>query len=180
MTANANLSLYAIAEGFRGLEEYLTNLGGDVSDAEVEAEVIQRFTELNLSRDQKLEAYGMLIKNLDLRVTVRKAEAKRLTELAKSDETALKRLKGNLTQIFDMFEWDEIQTTHFKFNPCDNGGILPVEIDEHFAKNPELLSEEFRNTSYSVNLDAIRKALQNGKELPFAKLGERGKYVKIS
>ena len=180
VNSNANLTLYAIAEGFRGLEEYLTNLGGDVSDAEVEAQVIQRFTELQLTRDQKLEAYGMLIRNLDLRATVRKAEAKRLSELAKADETALKRLKGNLTQIFDMFEWDEIQTTHFKFNPCDNGGILPVVMDEQFVKNPELLAEEFRTTSYSANMDSIRSALQSGKELPFAKFGERGKYVKIS
>ena len=175
------ITLYEVGTGFRELEDYLLALEGDVSDTEIEAEVVRRFSELELTRNQKLEGYGMLLKNLAARSQIRKEEGARLTKLGKADETAEKRLKTHLLQIFEMFGWeDEVQTNRFKFKPVNNGGNLPIELAAEYAENPELLPEEFRTVTYKPNLETIRRALQAEESLPFAKFGERGKSIKIS
>ena len=57
-----------------------------------------------------------------------------------------------------------------------NGGALPIVWDDPDA---ESLPEEFRLIEYKANNEAIRKALDDGQELPFAHYGERGESIRI-
>ena len=173
-------TLYEIGREFQDLEEFMLSIGGDVSDAEIESMVVRRFTELEMSREAKLEGYGMLLRNLATRAKARKEEGKRLTELGRADETAEKRLKAHLLTLFELFGWtEEVQTTRFKFKPINNGGNVPVKIADAYRANPELLPEKFRAVSYAPDTEAIREALEAGEELEFAEFGERGKYISI-
>jgi hypothetical protein len=56
-----------------------------------------------------------------------------------------------------------------------NGGVLPLIM----SASPEELPQEFQKVTIEPNNEAIRKALDEGKELEFAQYGERGESLRI-
>lgn len=60
-----------------------------------------------------------------------------------------------------------------------NGGLVPLIIDTKPDDSMESLAYTKTQTVTSWDRDAIRAALEAGTELPFAKLGERGKRLVI-
>ncbi len=172
-------TLYAIGEDLLALEELLTELGGDVSDAELEAAIDAWFGALGAERDQKLDSYAALIREMEARAAARREEARRLTALAQVDDNAAKRLKARLLWFFQQHRIDEaIDTPRFRLKKCRAGGKLPLVLDP--AAQPEDVEERFRQVTFSFDGDAVRAALDAGEELSFARYGERTEYVRIS
>ena len=58
----------------------------------------------------------------------------------------------------------------------NKGGAAPLILAEEDATK---LPEEFQRIKVEANKTAIREALEAGRELPFALIGERGQYLKI-
>jgi len=56
-----------------------------------------------------------------------------------------------------------------------NGGKLPLLVDV----SVDGLPEEYIRLTKAPALDAIRADLEAGKELPFARFGERGNSIRI-
>lgn len=117
---------------------------------------------------------------MEARARARATEAERLRRLAESDEKAVARLKNRLQWFFERHGLGKIETARFRLGLQNNGGKLPLLITED-AK-PEEAEERFHKvipTRVEFDKDAVRQALEAGEELPFAKLGERGKRIVI-
>lgn len=171
-------SLLAIGDDLISLDALLTEMGGDVTDAEQEAAIDAWLNELGAERDAKLDAYCALIHEMEHRAEARKAEADRILKLSKSDEAAAGRLRERLLYFFRLQGLDKVETARFRLKLTRSGGKLPLVVD----LPAEQLPPHFQRTKITVSADqdAIRHALDEGTPLTFARYGERSESVRIS
>jgi uncharacterized protein (DUF3084 family) len=66
------------------------------------------------ARDFKIDNYCALIKELEVRIAARKAEAQRLLNRARVDEKLMQFLKRNLKQFFEQQNLKTVDTRRFK------------------------------------------------------------------
>jgi Siphovirus Gp157 len=166
-------TLFDISQDLHGLADQLDNLEGD-DEAQTEA-VIQWFEELGQERDQKLDNYAALIAEIEARAQVRRDEAKRLVDRARIDENKAALLKERLRVFFESHSLKTVETSRYRLTLAQNGGKLPLLVDV----SVDGLPEEYIRLSKAPALDAIRADLEAGKELPFARFGERGSSIRI-
>lgn len=170
-------TLYAIREDLEAIASMLAEVGGDVTDADAEAAIDAWLTETTEARDEKLDRYCALIREMEERAESRKAEAERLDALATTDSNAAKRLKARLQWFLEDQGLEKVETPRFRLSLVNNGGKLPLQI----LCSPESLPAPYRVevTTVKANQDAIREALEKGEALEFAMLGPRGRNVRI-
>lgn len=122
--------------------------------------------------EEKADGYAKIIKELEAKQKARKEEAKRLTDSAKVFENRVKALKNNLFNAMKETGKTKFATNLFSFNIVKNGGKQALTIDGE-------VPEEYTKTVIENNTDKIRQALEEGKELPFARLEPRGESLRI-
>jgi Siphovirus Gp157 len=166
-------TLFDISQDLHGLADRLDNLEGD-DEAQVEA-IIQWFEQLGEERDQKLDNYAALIADMEARAQVRRDEAKRLVDRARMDENKASLLKERLRVFFESHGLKTVETSRYRLTLAQNGGKLPLLVDVPV----ESLPDEYIRFTKTPALDAIRADLEIGKELPFARFGERGSNIRI-
>lgn len=66
----------------------------------------------------------------------------------------------------------KVHTNNYDFSVCKNGGKQSVEITAD-------IPQEYCIYAPKPNMDAIRKALLDGKDLEFAHFSERGEHLRI-
>lgn len=170
-------TLFDLGADAEALDALLTELEGDISDPAV-AEAIDAWLQENHDGlEKKLDGYGALIREREAKAEARKAEAARLLELSRTDENMAKRLKERLFFFFDERGVAKKETARFKFSIVSNGGKLPLIIDPE--TNPEEISVFLQKHTVDFDKDAIRTALENEDVLDFARLGERGRSLRI-
>jgi hypothetical protein len=175
--STANRSLFAISDDLLALDNILDDLGGDVSDEQVESIIAEWFENLGEERDRKLDNYAAFIRELEARAEARKVEAHRLAALVTIDTNRILALKRRLKWFFEYHNLPPIQTARFRLSLAGNGGKLPLLLDPDLTADS--LPEEFRKVSVTPDPDKIRAALESGAQLDFARLGERGKSIRI-
>ena len=122
--------------------------------------------------EDKADNYAKIIKELEAKQNARKEEAKRLTESAKVFENRAKTLKSNLFNAMKETGKTKFVTDLFSFNIVKNGGKQTLTIDGE-------VPEEYTKTIIENDTDKIRQALEEGKELSFAHLEQRGESLRI-
>ncbi len=122
--------------------------------------------------EDKADNYAKIIKELEAKQKARKEEAKRLTDSAKVFENRVKALKNNLFNAMKETGKTKFATNLFSFNIAKNGGKQALTIDGE-------VPEEYTKTIIENDTDKIRKALENGENLPFAHLEPRGESLRI-
>lgn len=122
--------------------------------------------------EEKADGYAKIIKELESKQKARKEEAKRLTDSAKVFENRVKALKNNLFNAMKETGKTKFATNLFSFNIAKNGGKQALTIDGD-------VPEEYTKTIIENDTDKIRQALEEGKELPFARLEPRGESLRI-
>ena len=152
----------------------LDETDGDTQQQEL---IAQWFEQLGTERDRKLDGYAALITEMTARAEIRKAEAKRLTELAAADESRARLLKDRLKWFFELHQLKTVQTNRYKLSVAKNGGKAPLILDESVPVTQ--LPEQFQRVSIDPDTLAIREALERGEKLGFAQLGERGTSLRI-
>ena len=167
-------SLFSISDDIEKLNELLDDCGDDAQQQEL---IAQWFEQLGAERDTKLDAYAALITEMLARAEVRKAEAKRLQELAAADENRAKLLKDRLKSFFDTHNIRTVETARYKLSLAKNGGKAPLILKDGLS--PTELPEQFQKVSIDPNTAAIREALERGEKLEWAQLGERGTSMRI-
>jgi chromosome segregation ATPase len=169
-------TLIQISRELIELEEQLEDLV-DNPDAQNEAiaQYLESFTDTISQRDQKLDNYAALIQELQARADARKAEAQRLQKRSQIDENKVKSLKTNLQRFFQAHELKTVETDRYRLTLAKNGGKAPLILDEYYSITdiPERL------TYREPDREAIRKALEKGEVLDFARLGERSYSMRI-
>lgn len=126
--------------------------------------------------DDKIETYCKVIKNIEADAKAVAEELKRLQTKKKHLENTVSRMKETILEAMRLTGKTSSGGTILKASIQKNGGVLPLIMDEPVAED---LPEEFRITKYEANNEAIRKALDEGIELPFAHYGERGESLRI-
>ena len=116
--------------------------------------------------------YVAVINQLDM-------EAKKAKELAdafklKADTrlNAIGRMKDALKVAMTKIGTDKIDTGDFTIKLQKNGGKQPMLITDE-------VPNDYLKIIYEPDKDKIRKALEDGTELSFAHLEERGKHIAI-
>ena len=122
--------------------------------------------------EDKADGYAKIIKELEEKANARKQEAKRLTTNAKVFENRINTLKQNLFNAMKQTGKTKFTTDLFSFNIAKNGGKQALTIDGDVPK-------EYTKTKIENDVDKIRKALEDGQELPFAHLEPRGESLRI-
>lgn len=154
------------------LEDLLLELGGDVTDEEANAAIDAWLNETQEAVSKKLNGYASLIKELEGRSQIRDAESERLHRLALLDENAAKRLKERLRWFMENRHLPEVQTALFRLRLTKNGGRQAITLTD-------TVPNEYMMVVREVDYTKIRAALEAGQKLPFARLEERGKHVRI-
>lgn len=132
------------------------------------------------STEEELEAkgdsYAAVIIEKKSQAEMFKAEAKRLSEMARREEAEIERMKDRLEWFIRQNGWTSMPSRLHKIRLVGNGGLRPLVITQ---PDLSLIPDEYTWTVIQTNNDAIRKDLDEGKELPFAHLGERGISLRI-
>ena len=156
------------------IEEFAATHDGDLTEI---APQIDAWLEENANAlELKLEGYTGVIREYEARAKARKEEAQRIMALAQVDANQASALKDRLKYFFEVRGLVKIETATAKISLVNNGGVVPVIIDEIA---PEELPEKFQRVIVEADKKAIREALEQMEELPFARLGERGKSLRI-
>lgn len=172
-------TLFNISEDLRTLADLLEEVGGEVTSEEAEAAIDSFFAELGAERNNKIDSYCGLIRELEAKADVRKLEANRLLSLAATDELTARKLKFRLHAFLQLHGEQKIETARFKISRVKNGGKTPVEFSEYFQNNPEELPESLRRVVFTPNSEALRGLLESGEGTEFGQLKERGEHLRI-
>ena len=167
-------SLFSISDDLEKLNELLDESGDDTQQQEL---INNWFEQLGDERDHKLDGYAALITEMLARAEVRKAESKRMAELATTDDNRARLLKDRLKWFFQTHNLKTVETARYKLSIAKNGGKAPLILDESIPVTQ--LPEQFQRVSVDANTTAIREALERGERLDFAQLGERGTSIRI-
>lgn len=165
----------------------LTGLTGEVldlreaiedaeGDEEMEAMLQQVMDATEEDLDKKLEAYCRLIRDLEIEGDARKAEADRMRDLSKRSHTKRNKVKAWLLRNLDMLGIKKRQAGPFSLSVRNNGGMTPIEWE---TQDIERIPEDYITHKPVINTDAVRKALDDGIDIGFARLGQRGTNLQI-
>ena len=159
--------LYELTEEFSNLEAWF-------DDDDVDKETLLDTLEgVEGEYNDKIEGYCKVIKNFEAEAKALKEEADRLAKRSRTLNNKVDYMK------FTMLE--SMRATGKK----EAGNLLKAKIAKNGGKLPLVFTEgvevpvTFKKIEYKVDNEAIRKALDEGEELDFAKYGERGESLRI-
>lgn len=129
---------------------------------------------LNLDLSDKSEGYVAVIKQLEMESDECDRQIEYFQNKKKARQNSVKRLKEALISAMDIANLNEIKAGSWVLKVAKNGGKTPVDIPDE-----SLVPESYMRLKFEIDKDLIRKALEEGKKLSFAKLGERGRHLNI-
>ena len=123
----------------------------------------------------KADGYAVVIDRLLGESATRKKMADKLAKSAKALENHAESLKDKLKYCMEQMDTKKIEGEYFTFRIQKNGGKQSVKIKEG-AEVPQM----FTRVIVEPDKELIRNALEDGQELDFAYLEERGTHLRIS
>lgn len=155
--------------------EYLRLYDLMTSEEETDEEAIKDTLEsLNFDLANKSFGYVNIIKQLDMEAE----ECDKAIEFFKrkkdSRQNSVKRLKDALLKAMDIANLKELKAGSYTLKIANNGGKAPLTIPDE-----SLVPERFMKIKYEPDKELIRKTIEDGTELPFAEIKERGRHLSI-
>lgn len=169
-------SLWKITDEIKTLEAVLDD-ADEAGEGFSEAATKQLGAYLDgLAEDQerKLDGYGWWIRSMEADAAVCRAEAEHFRAKAKSLENRTKWAKDKLMEHMTSVGQRKIATGRFTFAIQRNGGLQPVVV-----YNEDEIPEQYLETRVIVRQSDVQTALVAGKEVPGAKLLERGEHLRV-
>lgn len=160
------MTLFAITSEY----EYLLQLMEDPdTDPEVLADTLEA---IQGEMEVKLDSYGIVLKELESEKAKWEAEQKRAESYVTSISSNITRMKTAIMDAIRATGDNKFKTDHFRFSIAKNGGLQPLKITGAVSNSFMILRPE-------PDTRAIRQALEEGFELPFAHLEERGVHLNV-
>lgn len=122
----------------------------------------------------KVANYIGLIRNFESDAEAIKVEVERLTHNKQVVENKAKRLKQRLLDFFLDVGWTTVSTPRGTVTVSNNGGAIPLVVDLE-----DEIPDDFAVVKRELDTKKVREFLASGGELEWAKLGERGKHLRI-
>lgn len=159
-------TLFELTDEFQWLHEMATD--PDV-DPDVFSDTLEALTgELEV----KGRGYVSVIKQLEMEAKQAKEISQQFADKQKTRENHIKQMKEALLFAMTKIGIDQIEAGEWTIKVQKNGGLQPMVIDGEVPEN-------FKRITIDDDKEKIRKALENGEELDFAHLEERGKHITI-
>lgn len=114
--------------------------------------------------EEKLEAYAMVIKNIESDVEGIKSEEKRLAERRKIMENGITRMKQAIAETLQGSGQDKVKTEKFTFSFRKSSKVEVSDIDS--------LPEKFVKIERTVSRSELTQALKSGEQIEGAQLVE--------
>lgn len=148
------LALYELATSEGDEQAFLDTLEGLMGELEVKA-----------------GGYVHVIKQLEMEAD----ECDKVIDAFKAKKATrtnhIKRMKEALIQAMDIAGVDKLPAGEYTLKIARNGGLQPLVLGE--------VPDNFMKVKLEPDTDKIRKALNDGEELGFAHLEERGRHLNI-
>lgn len=173
--------LFAIGNDLLVLNDLMDERDGDFADPEIVATLDTWLKELAGQEAVKLDGYVALIKQLAMEAEAMSDEAKEYARKAISRTRRMDYLKGRLKQHLEATGRQTIRTAKgYTVFTQKNGGKAPLKINDDMYSAADL-PDHLVKIKREFDLEAIRKAMENGEELPvgFAEIGEPGTHLRI-
>ena len=145
---------------------------------EQEEEAVLNYFVCEGGRDEKIDNYAALIAETEARSAVRKQEGERLLARAKADADRVNFLRARLLDFFTRHDLTTLETARFRVTRGKVEGRPGVVVA---SPEVELPSEFLREIiTIRADKDALRTALESGREIEGVSLKETGYQVRIS
>ena len=124
---------------------------------------------------KKAENIAVLVQELLALSVSRTTEAKRMQDRANVALNSAKRAKEYLRENMESCGMQSLETERFRITRCKNGGKSPLDlIDDQVPTDYRV-----EKTVSTVDTERIRKELESGSVLKFARFSDRGEHLKI-
>lgn len=133
------------------------------------------FEALQGELDEKVGQWCRCIKNLEGERDAKKAEAERLQNGVKALNNNIDRMKQTLMEYMQVCGRKNAGDQVISAKIVKNGGQAPIILNCEEKDIPV----DFQKVTVTANKEAIRDALEHGRQLDFAMLGERGEHLRI-
>lgn len=172
-------TLYEIGSEMLAVFEVLEACDGDLARAGEQTEALLAY--LDNAEASKLAGYANLRSELQARAVAARAAMEQWKAKIASLERHVARLDEALILHAERTGQTRMPTADGReITIVGNGGEQPVVIGEGEQPGEYCLTHpEFAPLSANWDKAAIREALAAGRELPFARLGERGRHVRV-
>jgi hypothetical protein len=178
--------LLQIGDDILSLEDLLVDIGGDISEEQVDEAITAWLEENRHNLEGKLDGYRALIRNAIDRAKLRRERSRGLADLAKTDENLADRLKKRLLWFLENYGMADrkFKLPGGNLYVAKNGGLQPLDWNEVSRPEPATLvgTEHEHLVRITVEWDEaeVRRHLDEGGTLPWVRLGERGKHLRVT
>ena len=162
-------TLFEISNEVRSLYDFATNLEPTELDEQAFKDTLEGLT---YELEVKASGYVSVIHQLEM-------EQKKAEELADDFKAKAEVRKNNIRRMKDALKWaminanmDKVEAGDFTIKLQKNGGKQPMIITDTVPDN-------FKRIVYEDDKELIRKRLEEGEQLSFAHLEERGSHIVI-
>lgn len=165
------MTLYELNNHFQTLLEL-------AQDEEVDPALVQGSLEAVTGEwEAKLDSYAVVIRELEADIDKIDREIARLKSNKDRIINNIDQMKYAVKVSMAANGVRRVNTEHFTWAIQKNGGKAPVILDPTI--NILSYPDEYQDWDVKPDKAAIREALEAGKELNFAKLGERGESLRL-
>lgn len=169
-------TLLDITDDIRRLESTILGLI-DEGEVDFAGTLLPFFDGLHEDRARKLEGYCHVIRALEgeaaaLNVHINAVRAKMVAR-----ENAASRLKTRLHDYLIAEGITKIDAGVFTLSVQANGGSRPLKLADDLDLNT--VPEPYIVVTRTLNVAAVRNALEAGEDVPFAALADRGTHLRI-
>lgn len=149
----------------------------EAGGGEISPELEEMLQAIESQLPTKIDGYVHVIRELLGYADECRQESRRLAARADAWENKATWLKGRILATMLAIGEKKIKTARNTVTVCNNGGKLPLHLPERIESVPE----EYLTSRTIIEPDAekIRRELEAGKDLEFARLGERGVHLRI-
>jgi hypothetical protein len=173
-------TIFDIAENTLNIESTITALeAGEMTDEQATEVLYQALIHTEGELKDKVQSYAVMIRQFEAHAKARKDAADALAQSAKSKQANADRLKATLKYALETLDMTKVETELFTVAIQKNGGVQPLIIDEDATTDNVDAEFVTHRIVADFNKDFIRKMLEQGEDLKFARLGERGTSLRI-
>lgn len=146
------MRLYDIDVNLRALWNKIAEQEGEITE-----EDMQMLNELEIAKNDKLEGYGVIIREMKSEIDECDAEMKRIKEIADRKKNAMERLKKSLQEFMIGNEIDKFESVKVKLS-FRKSQSLEIEEDA-------IIPEDLMRIKKEPDKTAIKDFIVNGGEL---------------
>lgn len=146
------MRLYDIDVNLRALWNKIAEQEGEITE-----EDMQMLNELEIAKTDKLEGYGVIIREMKSEIDECDAEMKRIKEIADRKKNAMERLKKSLQEFMIGNEIDKFESVKVKLS-FRKSQSLEIEEDA-------IIPEDLMRIKKEPDKTAIKEFIVNGGEL---------------